>query len=465
MHTLSPGTPAPAVLSDADLPPPGKIAGQIDLMSRIRALDPEGTMVGQARELWSVIEQDVPEIVMAYWNQWLIDNPGQEHWFRQDQTRLIELGASYLRHRFCDLEKREWIESMERSVAAGYKKGVRTMELLSMTCASDRAALGALMRRVEPTDPRFQGFVDVLLRLFGMETEITVEIYGCYLAHTAKLDRERLAGVFQSDIGTTVESASDESSELRRQSGKAGVVARGMLGKASEVAAAAEQSAVAMREAAQTAAGLIRAIEDARSEVEIAADVATRAASQAGDAVGMSEALSEHAKSIESILGLIRDIAGQTNLLALNATIEAARAGDAGRGFAVVAQEVKSLANQTARATDDIAGKIAAIQFATKGAVETNIGIKSTVTEVQESAERIRHAMEAQAQTVTAITAAVDETALAADTMSLTIAAIRQDTETVASEIDSVGYGFDGLVERIGTLKASAGEFVAKVAA
>ena len=73
--------------------------------------------------------------------------------------------------------------------------------------------------------------------------------------------------------------------------------------------------------------------------------------------------------------------------------------------------------------------------------------------------------MEAQAQTVTAITAAVDETALAADSMSLTIAAIRHDTEMVASEIDGFGRGFDGLDGKIGTLKNSAGEFVAKVAA
>ncbi|PKP85936.1 MAG: chemotaxis protein, partial [Alphaproteobacteria bacterium HGW-Alphaproteobacteria-16] len=175
--------------------------------------------------------------------------------------------------------------------------------------------------------------------------------------------------------------------------------------------------------------------------------------------------LSEHAKSIESILGLIRSIAGQTNLLALNATIEAARAGDAGRGFAVVAQEVKSLANQTARATDDIAAKIAAIQSATKDTVQTNASIRDTVLEVQASADRIRIAMEVQAQTVTAITAAVDETALAADSMSATIGAIREDTEAVASEIDRVGQGFAALDGELGTLKSSAGEFVAKVAA
>jgi methyl-accepting chemotaxis protein len=238
-----------------------------------------------------------------------------------------------------------------------------------------------------------------------------------------------------------------------------------MLGKTSEVAAAAEQSAVAMREAAQTAAGLIRAIEDARSEVEVAADVATRAGSQAEQAVKVSQALSAHVEAIESILSLIRDIAGQTNLLALNATIEAARAGDAGRGFAVVAQEVKSLASQTARATDDITAKITAIQQATRQTVDANGSIQGTVEEVQTSADRIREAMELQAQTVTMITAAVDETALAADSMSSTIAAIRSDTENVAKDIDEVEQGFGRFSEQIAGFRTTAKDFVNGIAA
>jgi methyl-accepting chemotaxis protein len=302
-------------------------------------------------------------------------------------------------------------------------------------------------------------------RLGAFEIDIILAQVSLLEAIEAADSRGRESTDFERRVAELVRASTEQSKALTDRTRSTASSARGMLGKTSEVAAAAEQSAVAMREAAQTAAGLIRAIEDARAEVEVAAGVATRAGDQASQAVKVSQALSAHVEAIESILSLIRDIAGQTNLLALNATIEAARAGDAGRGFAVVAQEVKSLASQTARATDDITAKITAIQQATKQTVEANGSIQGTVEEVQTSADRIREAMELQAQTVTMITAAVDETALAADSMSSTIAAIRTDTENVAKDIDQVEQGFGRFSEQIANFKASAKAFVNGMAA
>lgn len=306
--------------------------------------------------------------------------------------------------------------------------------------------------------------VDAVVRKALYSTDVMLAQVAVCEAREEQESRSGKGRQFQGEMQRLSDEASGRAKNLLGRANQSSDSARGMLGKTSEVAAAAEQSAVAMREAAQTAAGLIRAIEDARSEVEGAADVASRAGSQAKEAVQVSEDLSNHVEAIESILGLIRDIAGQTNLLALNATIEAARAGDAGRGFAVVAQEVKSLASQTARATDDITSKITAITAATKQTVDSNASIQATVEEVQTSAERIRQAMESQAQTVTTITAAVDETALAADSMSSTIAAIRADTERVVDDIDGVEKDFSDFSRQIDEISTVSSTFATSIA-
>ena len=373
--------------------------------------------------------------------------------------------AEEIRSRFMNPFDAKWLQDVAEFGIEIYSSGRSAPAVIRRRATIQAAMMVAIRDHLASDPPRMARAMGTMQLLASYENELILAQLALLEANAAAEARGRESESFERLVADMVSTATGESTALRERTAQTSAAARGMLGKTSEVAAAAEQSAVAMREAAQTAAGLIRAIEDARSEVEVAAGVATRAGDQATDAVKVSQALSAHVEAIESILGLIRDIAGQTNLLALNATIEAARAGDAGRGFAVVAQEVKSLADQTARATDDIHGKIAAIQQATRQTLDANDSIKQTVEDVQTSAQRIREAMEIQAQTVTMITAAVDETALAADSMSSTIAAIRADTESVASEIDQVENGFIRVHDQLGRFRAKTAEFVNSFAA
>jgi len=370
----------------------------------------------------------------------------------------IQDSARYAKLRYVAPYGEGWKEMAVRHAERSRTVGVPLPSLLSALAFAHSTTLARIAERLR--DPaRMPVVADVVQRLALIEADIMASHLGRTDLEEVRNERAGRSVAFRESIAQAIDVTALLGNTIRAQAESAFASTRSVQGRTSEVAAAAEQSAMSMREAASVSAGLIRAIEDARTEVEAAAEIAQRASVQAGQAVGMSEALSEHARSIESILGLIRDIAGQTNLLALNATIEAARAGDAGRGFAVVAQEVKSLANQTARATDDIAAKIAAIQSATQGTVQTNAGIKATVADVQDSADRIRFAMEAQAQTVTSIIAAVDETALAADSMSHTISAIREDAYGMACEIDTLGHAFAEIDDQLGELKQAADKF------
>ncbi|MFY9349068.1 MAG: methyl-accepting chemotaxis protein [Sphingobium sp.] len=429
----------------------------------LAGIDPTGAIANAAGEIGQLIGDDLESVGATFYSVYMRETGLDQQLSPQVIARIQTESTAYAREKLLHFSAGRWAQSAADCVRHARKHDVPVRSVLSAVAAANERIADLLWERCadEATKRRLLRTMQTIAMI---DSAFMTNVLSSDQAEAQRAERQRYGTLFEQRIVGEIDGASKLGESLREQAKDASAATRGMLGKASEVAAAAEQSALAMREAARTSAGLIRAIEDARTEVESAAEVAQRASAQSGDAVAMSSTLSDHAKSIESILGLIRDIAGQTNLLALNATIEAARAGDAGRGFAVVAQEVKSLANQTARATDEIAGKIADIQASTRLSVETNERIRDTVGEVKASAERIRHAMDAQAQTVTMITAAVDETALAADSMSTTISAIRQDTEVVASEIDQLERGFMSVEGKLASLRNASSDFGRQVA-
>ena len=192
------------------------------------------------------------------------------------------------------------------------------------------------------------------------------------------------------------------------------------------VAAASEQASTNVQTVASAAEELSSSVAEISRQVAESTEIAGRAVSEATRTNAEVEGLAEAAKKIGDVVELINDIASQTNLLALNATIEAARAGEAGKGFAVVASEVKSLANQTAKATEEIASQIAAMQNATGTAVEAIGGISGTIGKISEIATTIASAVEEQGAATQEIARNVQQAAAGTSEVSSNIAGVTE---------------------------------------
>ena len=174
-------------------------------------------------------------------------------------------------------------------------------------------------------------------------------------------------------------------------------------GRITSVVGASTQTSSNMQAVASGAEELAASVGEISRQAANALDISMRAVKQANDTSAIVSGLAAAAQKIGDVVKLINNIADQTNLLALNATIEAARAGEAGRGFAVVASEVKSLAAQTAKATDEISGQIAEVQSTTASAVTVIEGITETISQVNEISSAIAASVEEQASVTQSI--------------------------------------------------------------
>jgi methyl-accepting chemotaxis protein len=276
---------------------------------------------------------------------------------------------------------------------------------------------------------------------------------------------EQIIGGFDRSAASALESVASAATEMQSTSESMSAAAEETNQQSAAVASASEQTTANVQTVATATEEMSATVAEIGRQVEQSAQIAQRAVAEAEKTNETVRGLAEAAEKIGTVVELITGIAEQTNLLALNATIEAARAGDAGKGFAVVASEVKSLANQTAKATEEISQQINEIQGVAGEAVEAIGGIGKTITEVNEIAATIASAVEEQNTATQEIARNVQEAAKGTQEVSNNIGGVSQGAEETGKAANQVLEAAGQLSRESEGLRKAVDKFLADIRA
>ncbi|PSO33019.1 methyl-accepting chemotaxis protein [Bradyrhizobium sp. MOS002] len=276
---------------------------------------------------------------------------------------------------------------------------------------------------------------------------------------------ETYVGEFEGAVRKTLGELSEASGEMRKTSGDLSAVSRQTNDRVQVAGKASNDASMSVDSVAAAAEELSASINDISQQAAHAAGIASRAVTQARETDGTVQGLQKSAGRIGEVVGLINTIAQQTNLLALNATIEAARAGEAGRGFAVVASEVKSLASQTAKATEEISEQIADIQKVAGDAISAIQTIGGIIGEVNEVATAIAAAVQEQGAATQEITRSTQFAAQGTKNVSDNITGVKSDADAAAAAADNVKHASEMLESQSRQLGHDVSDFLGKIRA
>jgi methyl-accepting chemotaxis protein len=392
----------------------------------------------------------------------------------QDElARLLDVRiAGFMRALITDLV----IASVLFAIGVGYiliaiQRGV-VMPLGRVIAVMRRLANGDLSDQIVSDGRRDEiGAMTDAVRVFKRNAEEKIELERRdALERAAKSRRQeevdQLIGFFGRSVAGTFETLSAASAEMAETSDALQASSGETSTQSRQVLVEVGQTAQTVQTVASAAQELAASIEEIGRQANESSAITADAMKQSRDVVRKVEDLEAAAHEIGKVVDLINTIAGQTNLLALNATIEAARAGEAGKGFAVVASEVKSLATQTARATEEITEQIGAIQSATSTATEAIGGISETVGKVNEIAVAIASAVVEQSAATQEIARSVDQVSASTGNVSASIqhvgtaverstgsaAAVKRTAQALAEESQSLSSEVKGFLDALQNL-------------
>ncbi len=340
----------------------------------------------------------------------------------------------------------------------------------SMTSAMGRLADGDLDVEIEGAERKDEiGKMAAAVQVFK-ENAIEVKRLEEEQADAARrAEEEKRAGMnamaeqFESNVGSVLTAVSTAAGQMESSAQAMSVTAEQTNSQAATVASAAEETSVNVQTVASATEELASSISEISRQVGQSSKITSEAVADTERTNQQVKGLAEAAEQIGEVVELISSNAEQTNLLALNATIEAARAGDAGKGFAVVASEVKNLATQTARATDDISSQVASIQGATTDAVNAIQGIGGTIGKVDEISSAIAAAVEEQQAATQEIARNVQQAAAGTQEVTSNITGVNKaasETGEAASEVLSLS---GDLSTQSGSLSTAVDKFLATI--
>ncbi|MEQ8805956.1 MAG: methyl-accepting chemotaxis protein [Rhodospirillales bacterium] len=265
-----------------------------------------------------------------------------------------------------------------------------------------------------------------------------------------------LNSALEEEVAKAVDLVKERASTVENSARAAADLSQSAHTQASTVASAAVEATINVQTVASAAEELSSSINEISSQVGRSSQIARQATEEADRTNAQIQGLAQAAEKIGEVVSLITDIAEQTNLLALNATIEAARAGDAGKGFAVVASEVKNLANQTAKATEEIGKQIGGIQSATQNSVTAIAGITKTISDINEISSSVAAAVEQQGMATQEIARNVEQAASGTQEVSSNIVQVTdvagQSGEAASQQLEAaalVKSGIDHMNDRL----------------
>jgi methyl-accepting chemotaxis protein len=284
-------------------------------------------------------------------------------------------------------------------------------------------------------------------------------------AEARRIELGKFANDFEAAVGAIVGNVAASARELEGAAGMLTRTAETTQNLSGTVASASEEASSSVQSVAGATEELSVSIDDIGRQVRESSVIAEGAVSQARETDARIGKLSHAAQQIGEVVKLINAIAEQTNLLALNATIEAARAGEAGRGFAVVASEVKTLASQTAKATDEISGQISSMQTATAESVAAIKQIVETIGRVSSIALQITTAVEQQGSATQEIARNVQNVAKSTQDVALNITEVNRGATETGSASSEVLNSAKTLSVESGRLRQELDQFMATIRA